>query len=129
MSSAKQDTLSSNENWKKGGGKTKRGKPTGRREVVEKYKAIGAHTIEDRNRKQYGIEARAWQWGLDKDDDNFLGAIFAKERRQANKLALQDQLLALEEEEQGRNVSQEGGQNRDEHENKEVSLIGLENRD
>lgn len=41
MSSVKNEMVSSNQNCKKAGGKTKRGKPVGRREVLEKYKAEG----------------------------------------------------------------------------------------
>lgn len=55
MSSASSETVSSNENWKKGGGKTKRGKPTGRREVIEKYKAIGFDSLHHPNPKQARI--------------------------------------------------------------------------
>lgn len=58
MSSVKNETVSSNENWKKEGGKAKRGKPVGRREVLEKHKAIGIDAIECGNRKQIEDDAR-----------------------------------------------------------------------
>lgn len=92
MCSAAEDTVSSNEKWKKSGGKTKRGKPVGPREVAEKYKVVGYDTIEVRNLQQLRIEYRVWGY-----NDPFETAFHAKERRRANTLALQDQLLALEE--------------------------------
>lgn len=58
MYSAKNDMVSSNENWKKASGKTKRGKPVGRREVLEKHKAIAFGTHEYGKRKQLGTTSR-----------------------------------------------------------------------
>lgn len=98
MSSANNETVSWNENWKEAGGKTKHGKPTGRREVLEKYKAIGLDSLNCGNRKQLGIEIRVFGYGFNKDA-SFLVPMLAKERRRANKLALQDQLVSLENDE------------------------------
>ncbi|KAK7697199.1 hypothetical protein SLS64_013804 [Diaporthe eres] len=90
--------MSSNESWKKAGGKTKHGRPTGRREVLEKYKAIGLESLNCGNRKQLGIEIRVFGYGSNRDAI-LLVPMLAKERRRANKLALQDQLLSLENDE------------------------------
>ncbi|KAK7737619.1 hypothetical protein SLS63_002748 [Diaporthe eres] len=98
MSSANNETMSSNESWKKAGGKTKHGRPTGRREVLEKYKAIGLESLNCGNRKQLGIEIRVFGYGSNRDAI-LLVPMLAKERRRANKLALQDQLLSLENDE------------------------------
>lgn len=98
MSSAKVETMAANENWKKSGGKTKHGKPTGRREVTEKYKAKQAVALDDlcENRKELRIENRTRGYGFNKYAP-FVAPMLAKERRRANNLALQDQLLSLEE--------------------------------
>lgn len=58
MSSVNSEMVSSNENWKNAGGKTKRGKPVGRREVLEKHKAIAFGAHECGNRKQFGTTSR-----------------------------------------------------------------------
>ncbi|KAG6354009.1 hypothetical protein INS49_004980 [Diaporthe citri] len=97
MSSAMNETVSSNQNWKKAGRKTKRGKPTGRREVVEKYKAIGLDTLGCGNRKQQAIRGRVFGYVF--NEPSIVAPMLAKERRRANKPALQDQLLSLENKE------------------------------
>lgn len=98
MSSARNETVSSNENGKNAGGKTKHGKPTGRREVLEKYKAIGLDSLNCGNRKELTIQNRVLGYGFN-GDASFLVPMLAKERRRANKLAVQDQLLSLENKE------------------------------
>ncbi|KAI7782603.1 hypothetical protein LA080_013091 [Diaporthe eres] len=113
MSSANNETILSNENWKKAGGKTKHGRPTGRREVLEKYKAIGLDSLNCGNRKQLRIEIRVFGYGFNKDA-RFLVPMLAKERRRANNLALQDQLLSLEIEESQDEAEREGREECDE---------------
>lgn len=105
MSSARNETVSSNPNWKKAGRKTKRGKPTGRREVVEKYKAIGMDTLDCGNRKQRAIRDRVFGYGF--SERSFVAPTLATERRRANKLAFQDQILSLEMEESQEEADQE----------------------
>lgn len=98
MSSVNNQMVSSNENWKKAGGKTKRGKPVGRREVLEKYKAIGLARLDCGNHKQLGIMSRVLV--LDSNQEvELIARKFPKERRRANKLALRDQILSLANEE------------------------------
>lgn len=95
MCSTHKDTVASNERWKKAGGKTKRGKPIGPREVSEKYKAIGFDILKDHNLKQLGIENRAC--GYASRSYLYVAAILDAIRSRANRLALQDQLSALKE--------------------------------
>lgn len=85
--------MSSNENWKKSGGKTKRGKPTGRREVIEKYKAIGFDSLEHPNLKQARIMRSVGAYS----DTNLKCSCCARLRRRANWISLQDHLLSVED--------------------------------
>lgn len=97
-SCVKCETIVSNEDWKAAGGKTKRGKPTGRRELAEKYKVNGAVGLDDlcENRRKLRIENRVLGYGFNRYAP-FIPPMLAKERRRANKLALQDQLLSIQE--------------------------------
>lgn len=112
MSSARNETPSSNQNWKNAGRKTKRGKPTGRREVVEKYKAMGMDTLDCSNRKQQATRDRVFAYGF--NEPSFIAPMFAQERRRANKLALQDQLRSLENEESQEEAEHEAREECDE---------------
>lgn len=98
--------MSSNQNWKKGGGKTKRGKPTGRREVIEKYKSIGYGSFERENRKVAGIAMRVGAY-RDTQFPRILRSLHARLRRHGNGLALRDQLLSVEDEASPREVEDE----------------------
>lgn len=95
MSSARNSNTSSSERRKNAGSKTKHGRPTGRREVVEKYKAIGLKTLDCRNYKQYGIQARVV--GFNRYANSLVPSL-ARENRHASKHALRDEILADEDE-------------------------------
>lgn len=95
MSSARNSNTSSSESRKKAGNKTKHGRPAGRREVVEKYKAIGVENLDCRNYKQYGIRARVFGFSR---YANSLAPSLTKENRHAYKHALGVEILADEDE-------------------------------
>ena len=98
MSSVRNETVSSNKSLKKAGGKTKHGKPTGRREVLEKYKAINLNTLDCDNHKQLGIQDRVFGYAVDRYA-TFVVPILSNERLRTNRLTLRDQVLSFENEE------------------------------
>lgn len=89
--------MSSNKSRKNVGRKTKHGRPTGRREVLEKYKAIGVDTLVRGTLKHEAIQDRVL--GSAFTGPSFIVPIPAEERRRTNRLTLQDQLLSLGHEE------------------------------
>lgn len=89
--------MSSNESWKKAGGKTKHGEPTGRREIVEKYKAAGTDNLDCNNYKQDGIRARVAAYKCDRAPA-WIAHLLDKETRKGNKAALKCEVLAEEDE-------------------------------
>lgn len=97
MSSAKDETMSSNESWKKAGGKNKYGKPTGTREIVEKYKAVGLDDLDCNNYKQYGIRARVAGYECDRAPAR-IAHLLDKETHKGNKAALKCEALSEEDE-------------------------------
>lgn len=58
------EALSAKQAWKGRSGKTKRGRPTGPREVVEKYRALRQFTLDLHNREQDKVANRLVGSGL-----------------------------------------------------------------
>lgn len=89
--------MSSNESWKKAGGKNKHGNPTGTREIVEKYKAIGLDDLDCNNYEQCGIAARVAAYKCDRAPAR-IAHLLDKETHKGNKAALKCEALAEEAE-------------------------------
>ncbi|POS76993.1 hypothetical protein DHEL01_v204612 [Diaporthe helianthi] len=89
-----QKTKCSKHIWKGPSGKLKHGKPTGRREVIDKFRAGGSCQLELNNQKQDRVYNRVFVSGCPDSYCRFCSS-FAKKTRQRSKC--ESQLRALDE--------------------------------